>query len=94
MINEKVDDNSFYNETNTTLTTIPKEKNMNQQPDRYLTPQPEKPNNIQEMDYQPTPPPATVIVQETISGPGKDPCCLGCLLACFICCLVKDEPRK
>ena len=49
MTNEKVDSKTLYNETSTTTiiaTMDEKRKEENQQPDRYLTPQPAKPIGI------------------------------------------------
>lgn len=78
---------------------ISDEKPNNEQPDRFLTPQP--PNQLKRKsilegkhlqygqhschhiinqsytEYQPTPPPASVTVHNTVSASSKDPCWLG-----------------
>ncbi|KAL0081094.1 hypothetical protein J3Q64DRAFT_1850843 [Phycomyces blakesleeanus] len=66
-------------------------------PDRYYTPQPipktPKESSL-EFSYLPTPPPSTVAVQPTTTSKAKDPCCFGCILACLLCCAVKNETQS
>ncbi|KAI9014563.1 hypothetical protein CLU79DRAFT_766433 [Phycomyces nitens] len=65
-------------------------------PDRYYTPQPfqstPKESSL-EFSYLPTPPPSSVAVQPITSKP-KDPCCIGCIFACLLCCAVKNETQS
>ncbi|SAL95087.1 hypothetical protein [Absidia glauca] len=61
-------------------------------PDRYYTPQPAaRRSSTHLQNYTPTPNPETVVVQEHGIVSDKYPCCIGCVLACFFCCMVKNE---
>ncbi|KAI8342613.1 hypothetical protein BC941DRAFT_413290 [Chlamydoabsidia padenii] len=62
-------------------------------PDRYYTPQPQR-SSTHIQNYTPTPNPETVVVQEHGIVSDKYPCCIGCILACLVCCMVKNESSE
>ncbi|KAI9301831.1 hypothetical protein BJ944DRAFT_270889 [Cunninghamella echinulata] len=81
------------------MTTISKNQlsiekvDNNNVPDRYFTPQPppRRTSTVYTQNYTPTPNPETVTVHSQNIVSNKDPWCIGCLFACFLCCAVKNE---
>ncbi|KAI7863015.1 hypothetical protein BDF14DRAFT_1885489 [Spinellus fusiger] len=66
-------------------------------PQRYYTPQPKNMSKIKAGSgyyYESTPSPSNVIIAANSKAVPKDFCCLGCILACFLCCAVKNEENK
>ncbi|CAO3618521.1 unnamed protein product [Cunninghamella blakesleeana] len=85
------------NMTTVTNNQLTIEKNDNHNvPDRYFTPQPpsKRTSTVFTQNFTPTPRPESVTVHSQNMVSNKDPWCIGCLFACFLCCAVKNESKK